>query len=124
MDTAATGFLYSVEVSVDSDQPKVLDGEVFTREWKRLPTKGVTGVATINIDRFCPLEMNGAGHGLFGYAQANALRWCFLAHASNLCIVGIFKTRLVKHSVSFKLEMVEKAQVDEISGNQNYGVLR
>ena len=85
---------YTVEVRTSYHMPTIHNGVAVDREWRQLQfQRGKDGVPAGYFDA----HLNE--RDLFGFTQANALRWLWLAHANAESVTGstCIETRLVEH---------------------------
>ena len=99
-----SGYGYSVEARAADYEPANIAGQLFDLRWKRVKFQEVPpdlGVPSSN----CIAHR----HHLLDYAQAEALRWWFVAQANAQRGMGFsIETRIVKHAIreSYSVEAV------------------
>ena len=110
---------YFVEARHNYTEPKVVAGQIFTREWKRVY---FDDESPIGVPARCgyiePLLKLGQ---CYSYEGAQALRWWLHAEASSdrqfsgLC----FETRIVAVDIKYSYECVREGEYEHIGGDGN-----
>jgi len=102
----STRYGWSVEARVSRD-PVALGDQIFDTKWRT--------VSFVQCDFGVPTPRFDGGHGLFGYAQAQALLWWVHANDEAARSFSSIETRIVKH------EIKENYSVTAISGHVEIG---
>lgn len=108
---SSTEFGYRIEARTTMS-PKVFGKQILTKEWARVYTKeshpgcGVPNNSWGHLDK----------HELLTYAQAQSLRWWFIAETGSYS--GI-ETRLVKFKLETTHVITREEEVDELDGMDN-----
>jgi hypothetical protein len=102
---------YAVEASIQDDEPRKLsDGRIYGARWQQISiTKAAAGVPS------GPFHVEAESLGLVGYAQAQALRWWFIA--ANPFSYGM-RTRLVPHEITYSIKAYAKEPIEDLSANE------
>ena len=106
---SGTTFGYVVEARYMYREPAIINGAVCDKEWREVRfDKGTVGVPARRYSH------HTQEHGLFDFAQAEALRWWFLAAAEASVVMGMIclETRLVQYQVEYTHKVMAVAIID------------
>jgi hypothetical protein len=106
---SGTTFGYAVEARFMYSKPTIINGIAYDKEWREiLFDSGAVGVPPRRYSH------RTQEHGLFDFAQAEALRWWFLAEAEAGSVTGslCLETRLVSYKVDYTYKVTAVAIID------------
>lgn len=104
---------YSIEARYNFNSPHVINGHTLDKEWRTIAFD--TAPSGFGIPS-PPFEFAIVALGLYGYSQAQALRWWFHANADATFHGICLETRIVKHTVKYSIEAERKSEHLTIGG--------
>jgi hypothetical protein len=109
---------YSVEARYNYISPAKIGKQLFDNRWRTVEFDA----SSVGVPRAPSYQRETLNSGLLSYSAAQALRWWLHALADyegHSCI----ETRLIKHKISFSMEIVAVSSHAEIGGDNKSSMM-